>query len=203
MKIFWRWLSFAVLAFGLGVIGAAVFGLVRILPSLYSAQISKNLDLASFISACATLLSGGATLVVVWIINYVYIARSSSYKADSDLLLESMAEVKASMGVLRDASRPCFTGKKLTLIEKSTLLSVERDLSNAVYSFARALDYVGIPVAVCDVSKLKDCRAELKDSLTDDPFPGPYSGPAQNRVSKAFRDMRDEMTRLSFRIIRR
>jgi hypothetical protein len=51
------------------------------LPALLFAHVGSNLDLASFISACATLLAGGATLVAVWIINYVYIARSSSHKA--------------------------------------------------------------------------------------------------------------------------
>jgi hypothetical protein len=34
----------------------------------------------------------------VWIINYVYISRSSSHKADSDLLLEVIREVIASPG---------------------------------------------------------------------------------------------------------
>jgi hypothetical protein len=66
-----------------------------------------------------------------------------------------------------------------------------------------ALQHCNISSKDCDASRLKDCRAELKDSLTDDPFPGPYPAPSQNRVSNAFRDMRDELTKLSFGIIHR
>ena len=77
-----------------------------------------NLDLASFISACATLLAGGATLVVVWIINYVYISTSSSHQADSDLLLEVVREVIGSLSTLRELSLPCHSGKKLTMAER-------------------------------------------------------------------------------------
>jgi hypothetical protein len=118
-------------------------------------------------------------------------------------LTDSLREVKTAMGVVHDASLPCMSGKKLTLAERARLIQAERDLSNSVHSFAGAIQYCETFVKPFDVTRLKRLRSQLKDRLTDDPFPGPYDAVAQNRATVAFRNMRDELTRLSFGIIHR
>jgi hypothetical protein len=166
-------------------------------------RFSDTIDIANFLVGCATILSAGATLLVVYIINYLYIVQSSTAKGDSELLLEVLRDVRRSASSLRELSIPCYSGKKLTNQEQQKLLIAQRELANSVHSFVDALGHCGIKAASLSTSKLSEFRSELKDSLTDSPYPGPYDQAAQNRIHMAFKQFQDELTRLFFSVIHR
>lgn len=175
------------------VIGALVGWL---LPAVTGLRFGDKIDVGNFINALATLL-------VAFLIGYLYTERASSKRADTELLLESVHEAKAAVVALKEAAFPCHRGKKLTLLEQTALSVAERELSNAIHSFEQAISYCKIRPHLMGIEKLKDARVALKDSLTDTPFPGPYDSSARSRISSSFKSVHDELTRIAFAISRR
>lgn len=159
-------------------------------------RLSDQVDVGATLNAIATLL-------VAFLIGYLYTEEASSKRADTDLLLESVREARAAVVALQQAAFPCHRGKKLTLLEQTALTVAERDLSNAIHSLEYAIDCSKVRSNSLEIYKLKDARAALKDSLTDTPFPGPYDGSARSRINSAFKLVRDELTRITFAISRR
>lgn len=172
-----------------------------LLPSIQAFRFGPQVDPGAVVGAVATLIGAGATFIVAYLISYLYTDRASSKKADTDLLLEILREIKVSAHALQESSVPYHMNRQLTSTESRTVLSAERELSNAVFSFASAIIYC--PECRVDAAALRNARGKLKDSLTDSPFPGPFDAASRNRIAVAFRDMRDELNRLSFAIIRR
>jgi hypothetical protein len=163
------------------------------LPALRSIGFNSTVDIGNVLNAIAV-------LVVGLLINYLYTHRASSKKADTDLLLDVIRDCKTALGSVLTAGRACDSKKKLTLEQQRELTSAERELSNAVHSVELALCCCSIKLDTLNFQKLKDARAELKDSLTDSPFPGPYDNASLARMQSASKSFRDELTRVAFSV---
>jgi len=184
-----RWLIGGLLL----VIGALAGWLLPVVTGL---QLGHTVEVGSLFHALAT-------LVVALLIGYLYSEHSSSKRADTGLLLESLREAKAAFAALQQAALPCHRTKKLTQQEQTALTVAERELSNAIHSVEYAGSCCKIRPHLIDVDKLKDARAVLKDSLTDTPFPGPYDASARSRINSSFKSVRDELTGIAFAVSRR
>jgi len=175
------------------VIGALA---VRLLWVAWGIPYSNQVDIGNCLNAAATAF-------VALLVGYLYAERASSRRANTDLLLECAREVKAAITALHQAALPCHRGKKLSPLERITLTTAERELSNAVHSFEHATACCKMRSNPFQLDKLKDARATLKDTLTDTPFPGPYDNSACSRINSAFKSVRDELTRITFDVNRR
>ena len=168
-----------------------VFAFCKLRP-----EISYSLDFGSLVDA----------LVLVFIgvlVEYAYSKQSSDKRADTDLLLGIVEEVKVAFHKLVEKSEFCESGKALTKAQETEITCAERELSNAVHSLEEALRYCKVKLDKLNFEQLKSARSELKDSLTDSPYPGPYDQGARIRIRTAKRVMRDELTRMAFAINRR
>lgn len=179
------WVIFIVIAF---CAGGAVFEFCKL-----KSQISYTLDFGSIFDAFVLLLVGA-------LIEYVYLRQSSDKRADTDLLLVVVGDAKAAFCKVEQQEQSCEGNKILTAEERLSLTCAERDLSNAVRSIEVALGHCKVDLQKLRFDKLKDARSELKDSLTDTPFPGPYDPASLVRIRGALRTMRDELTRMAFAI---
>jgi hypothetical protein len=159
-------------------------------------EISYGLDFGSVLDAIALLIVGG-------LIEYAYLKQSSAKQADTDLLLDVVAEAKNALAGLVKTAEACENVRPLTIKEQIALTCAERELSNAVHSIETGLRHCSASLDKINFEKLKDARSELKDSLTDSPFPGPYTHTSRIRIRAATKVMRDELTRIGFAINRR
>ena len=171
-----------------------------LLRSVSNFAFTKTIDPGAIAGAIATLFSTAASLAIVWLVSYRYAHQASTKKAEADLLLEVVHDVKAALADLREAARPCHAGKRLTIPEQQRLLAVERELSNAVLSLDKAAALC--PTSGHDLRSLKLARSELKDALTDSPFPGKMPPSGLNRITNAFRDFQDELINVTMKIVR-
>jgi hypothetical protein len=186
------------------LVGAVVALVLWVIPAIRVTPFAATIDIGAVLEAAAGIIGALATLLVAYLIGYLYSASATKKKADGDLLLRVLDDVRTALLSLQECTIPCHCGSKLTTAQRSKIVMTERELSQAVYSFSEAIGYCGATAdATLSLQQLKDARVELKDSLTDSPFPGPYNEHARQRISKAFRLFRDEMNRLSFAIIRR
>lgn len=167
-----------------------------LVPFVTGLRFSKDVDVGNFLNALAT-------LIVAFVIGYLYASQVSSKRADTDLVLDTLRETKAAVLALQQAAIPCHAGKKLSIPQQTALTQAEREVSNAVHSVEHALRCCRVKVHRLEFEKLKDARSFLKDSLTDTPFPGPYDNASRTRIQCAFKSIRDELVRLSFAISRR
>jgi hypothetical protein len=166
------------------------------LPAVTDLRFSKEIDAGNFLVALVT-------LIVAFVIGYLYTESVSSKRSNTELLLECVREARAMLVTLQSAALPCHRGKKLTLAEQASLTMAERELSNSIHSLELAVGLCGAKAHRLDFEKLKDARIALKDSLTDTPFPGPYGETSRSRITAAFKIVRDELLRVSFAITRR
>lgn len=156
-------------------------------------EISYSFDFGSVLDAIALLLVGV-------LVEYVYLKQSSDKRADTDLLLGIVGEAKVAFGELVDEAEVCESEKALTAEQRVAVTCAERELSNAVHSIEEGLRACSVNLDKLGFEKLKEARAELKDSLTDTPFPGPYDHASRARIRTAMKVMRDELTRIAFAI---
>jgi hypothetical protein len=154
------------------------------------------MDLGAAANVVAILLLGIS-------IDFVYHSHASSRQSDTDLLLDSVKDVKAAFITLKMTSASCKTGKKLVADQRAALVSAERELSNAVHSLERSLGYCNIESSRLKFDELKTAREELKNSLTDTPFPGPYDAGSLKTIQDAFRVLWDQVNRIAFAISHR
>jgi hypothetical protein len=146
------------------------------------------------------LLDSVVLLAVFIFIDYAYSSKSSKDKADTDLLLTIVSEARFAFRSVEQEAQHCRSGRRLTAPESRALMSAERDLEIALHSVEEALKHCSIDLRDVHFEKVKDAGFELKDSLTDSPFPGPYDAHGLARIRTASRLMRDELTRLAFAI---
>lgn len=179
------WIALVVIVLGLGWAGVEFYQ--------HRCQVTYSIDLGSIIDA-AVFLGVGA------FIEFAYQKRSSDKRADTELLLSIVAEVKTALLTLGREAISCETQKPLTLAQQRSLTTAERDVSLGVYSLEDALQHAGMKTETIQFEKLKDARGELKDSLTDTPYPGPYDISSLLRIRAAQKNMRNELTRIAFAI---
>jgi hypothetical protein len=184
----WLWIIVAVIA---SISAGVCYEFYQV-----KSQISYTFDFGSVIDAIALLL-------VVALVEYAYLKRSSEKRADTDLLLAVVADAKGAFNKLEEKAQCCENGRRLTHPEQVSLNCAERELSNTVLSIEKALGHCNVALDKLDFGRLKDARVALKDSLTDTPYPGPYAGASLVRVRVALMAMRDELTRMAFAINRR
>lgn len=156
-------------------------------------QVSYGLDFGSLFDAIALVF-------VAIIFEYAYSRQSSEKRADTDLLLETVKDVKTAIGELNLNAKPCNNSKALTAQQMEELKSAEREVEITVHSVECALDSCKASRDDLQFGKLMDAMYELKEALTDSPYPGPYDGPSRLRIQKAFKAFRDELTRIAFAI---
>jgi hypothetical protein len=174
----------------LAITGLAIFAFYK------TPIIDYGFDFGSVVDAIALLIVGG-------LIEYAYSKQSSAKQADTDLLLDIVGEAKAALNGLVKTAEVCEIVRRLTTAEQIALTCAERDLSNAVHSIETGLRHCSVSLDKIKFESLKDARIQLKDSLTDSPFPGPYGQAERIRIRTAIRAMRDELTRVAFAINRR
>lgn len=156
-------------------------------------QVTYSLDFGSVLDALVLIFIGV-------LIEYAYSKQSSDKRADTELLLGIVEEAKIAFRKLVDKSELCETGKQLTKGQQIDLSSAERELSNAVHAIEEALRLCKVTPHKINFEQLKAARSELKDSLTDSPFPGPYDQASRIRIRGAKKTMRVELTRIAFAI---
>jgi hypothetical protein len=100
-------------------------------------QISYALDFGSIIDAIALLLVGA-------FIEYLHLEKCSGERADTDLLLGIVGEAKSAFTKLSEEAQCCETGKALTVGQRLSLMSAERELSNSVHSVEEGLGHCRI-----------------------------------------------------------
>jgi hypothetical protein len=188
-----RW-TFCVLLLLVGVLVGFILGLI--VPGLRAVSWTPTLTLGDALHALAILLVGV-------VIDYVYASQTSSKQSDTKLLLDLVTDARTALHALEETSAVCKSGKKLAQEERADLLSAERDLSNAVHSIEEGLGHCSVKLHKLDFEKLKDARVKLKESLTDNPFPGPYDPLSLRTIRDGFTLMRNELTRMAFAINRR
>ncbi len=161
-------------------------------------QISYGFDFGSAADAVALAF-------VALLIDYLYSKRSSDDRADTELLLSCASDAKEAFRNVVKQAQECESGKTLSKQQRSALVNAERELSNAVHSLEVALRQCSADLVKMDFERLKELRAEMKDSLTDSdsPYPGPYDAASISRIRLAQTKMRDELTRIAFAINRR
>jgi hypothetical protein len=168
-----------------------------ILPALVTVHFSRTVDVGAVLNAAAVVVIGV-------LIGYIYAKQSSSKRADTELLLDLVRDANRAFCKLeRVSSQLCSRRRSLSEEEQDTLISAERDVSNAVHSIESALRHCGAKLHKLDFDKLKDARIAVKDSLTDSPFPGPYDDSSRRGIRTSLKAMRDELTRITFAINRR
>ena len=178
--------------FGVGVLAALVVAwFYRV-----KCQISYGLDFGSLFDAIALVL-------VAIIFEYAYSRQSSDKRADTDLLLETVKEAKAAVVGLSVQAKHCEGAKALTPQQRVDLQYAEKEVQISVHSIDIALTHCKANREKLEFDKLKLAMWELKESLTDTPYPGPYDGPSRVRIQKSFKALRDELTRIAFAINRR
>lgn len=155
--------------------------------------VSYSVDFGSLADAIVFLAVGA-------LIEYAYSKSSSDKQADTNLLLELVSEARMALRELGSKSENCSTRKPLSPAERNELFYSERELSNAVHSIEEALSYCKQDLTVLKFESLKRAREELKDALTDSPFPGPYDTVSISRIRALLKKMRDELTRTAFAI---
>jgi hypothetical protein len=173
---------------GLVVIGGVGVWIYRV-----RSGISYSFDFGSLVDAIVLLVIGV-------LIEYAYLKQSSDKRADTDLLLGLVAEAKTAFADLVDKAVACEGGKVLNASQQLSLTCAERELSNSVHSVEEGLRHCSITLEDIQFGRVKEARIELKDSLTDTPFPGPYDNSSRVRIRAAMKVMRDELTRLAFAI---
>jgi hypothetical protein len=183
-----------VLLMGLCLAAGIILG--WLLPAFKSLRFSQQVDVGNVLNALAT-------LAVAILINFLYTRSASAKKSETDLLLEHVRSAQAALRSLLLEATNCQNGKKLTKEQQLALNRAERTLSNDVHSLEQALLYCGCKLHTVDFGRLKDARSELKEILTDTPFPGPYDETSIGKINVAFKSVRDELTRLTFAIPRR
>jgi hypothetical protein len=141
--------------------------------------------------------------VVGALVEYAYLKQSSDKRADTDLLLVVVGEAKVAFGKLEEQEQFCESGKPLTSAQQFSLTRAERELSNAVHSIEMALGHCRTDLQKLGFDRLKIARAELKECLTDTPYPGPYDRASLVAIRTAFKKMRDELTRIAFAVNQR
>jgi hypothetical protein len=159
-------------------------------------QIAYGFDFGSALDAIVLIAIGA-------LVEYAYSKTSSDRQADTELLLSIVAEARTALADLERVAQACQEGKVLNSKQQYAITCAERQLSNAVHSVEKGLQHCDITLISMEFQSLKDARLELKDSLTDRPFPGPYDYGSLARVYTAFKRIRDELTRLAFAINRR
>jgi hypothetical protein len=169
--------------------------------SLTGFQFTPKVDPGAVLGAIATLFSTVTSLAIVYHINYLYATQLSSKRAETDVLLEGIRDIKASLSDVRNAAQVCQNNRKLTKAEQGALVGAERELSNSVRSLDKAFSICSTPGFTLE--KLKEARTELKDALTDSPFPGPFDPVSRGRIANTFRAFRDELTEVTIRVVRR
>jgi len=167
-----------------------------LLPELKSLHFNPQVDVGNVLNALAT-------LAVAILINFLYTRSASSKQSDTNLLLEHVRSVQAALRFLQQEATNCQSAKKLTKEQQLALNGAERALSNDIHSLENALQQCRCKLHVLEFGKLKDARSELKESLTDTPFPGPYDAASLSKINVSFKGIRDELTRLTFAIPRR
>lgn len=185
------WVAFGVL----GLCAALMVGWFLFLKCT-GTEINYGFDFGSVADALALAF-------VAILIDYLYSKRSSDHRADTELLLECVKDAKEAFRCLVKEAQNCEGGKKLTKLQQVALTDADREFSNAVHSLEVALSQCGADLGKLGFSELKDARSDLKDTLTDTPYPGPYDPNSIARIRIAQRTMRDHLTRIAFAINRR
>lgn len=116
------------------------------------------------------------------------------------LLIMQANEISEALTDAYHTFLQCPVGKKLSKDLSDRVSIAERRLSNAVHSIEVALNSCGITPGKAFES-LKEARFSLKEALTDDPFPsGSFTSADASRIQGAFKQMRDDTTRLTFAV---
>lgn len=184
-----KWLWWAFLPIG----GLAVLIGIEFWKLESHSKISYSLDFGSVLDAFVL-------LVVFILIDYAYSKQSSKKRADTDLLLSIVAEARIELRKVEEKSQSCEQSKPLSPKEQFALTLAERDLSNAVHSIEEALRHCSIDMSKLRFESVKDARVEIKEALTDTPYPGPYDSGSLGRIRTSLKTMRDELTRITFAI---
>jgi hypothetical protein len=185
------WVAFGILGL-FAVLSATWFLYLRHLGT----EINYGFDFGSVADATALAF-------VAIFVDYLYSKHSSDHRADTELLLESVKDAKEAFRTLIKESHNCESGKPLSKPQRITLIDADRELSNAVHSLEFALAQCSADLSKLKFAGLKDARSEIKDSLTDTPYPGPYDANSLSRIRLAQTNMRDQLTRIAFAINRR
>lgn len=156
-------------------------------------QVTYSLDFGSVIDAIVLLLVGV-------LVEYVYSQQSSAKQADTELLLKLVDDSKKAFTVLTAEAENCESGKPLTKAQQTSLSLAEKELSNAIHSLEEGLGHCKISLDSVKFQALKEARRDLKDSLTDSPFPGPYDQASRIHIRNMIKKVRDELTRMAFAI---
>jgi hypothetical protein len=190
-----RWIAMKRIAMWIAIalaISAVALVIVKAFLAVKS-QVSYTFDFGSVLDAFALLVIGA-------LIEYAYSKRSSDKRADTELLLGLVAEARAALAEVEKKAQVCENERALTPEEQFALTCAERELSNAVHSLEVGLRHCDVTPHALKFDSLKDARLELKDSLTDTPFPGPYDHGSRGRIRSASKTMRDELTRMAFAV---
>jgi len=163
------------------------------------AQAAQVITVSSSVDA-GNVLEAVATLVVAILIGYLYTEHASSKKADTDTLQDCVRDIKRAFRRVEEAARACEGGHRLSDSERSALTLADRELSNTIHSLEEGLKLCRVKLHAVEIGKLKDARTELKERLTDSPFPGPYDPASCAGILSALRGVRDELMRISIAI---
>lgn len=183
-------------------VGIAILAFLVLLLALIhfffksATNIAYSVDLGSLIDALVWVFIGV-------LIEFVYSKQSSDKRADTELLLRVVDEAKEAFRKLVEKSELCESDKALSRTQQVELTCADRELSNAIHSLESALTYCKVKLDRLNFEALKSALFELKESLTDSPYPGPYDQAARIRIRSAKRAVRNELTRVGFAINRR
>ena len=167
------------------------------LPAVRALRLSCEIDPAN-------VFNGLAILAIGILIDYRYRKLTEAKRAETELLLEDVRQVKAAFKNLCDAFTPCKTSsKKLDTKQQRTLTMAASDLEKALYALEKGLTYCQVNMDKLEFEALRKAGIDLTEVVTYDPYPGPYSEPHLKRISHVFDVFNDELVRMPYRVSQR
>lgn len=157
------------------------------------AEVQYGFDFGSIVDAIALLL-------VALIVEYAFSKHSADRSADTTTLLDIVEEARVALSNLAKSAETYQVGKSLTKVQMGTVTAGGREFSNSIHSIEVALRHCSIKPEDMKFYDLKEATFELNESLTNTPYPGPYDGGSVARIQKAFRVVRDDLTRIAIAI---
>jgi hypothetical protein len=144
------------------------------------------------------------TLTVATFLHHIYNRSFSRSRAQTDMLVEYARDVKSALDQVYESFLPCESGKKIPKEIAARIRLEERALSNSLHSLESALTHCELKDVPKKLFVLKDSRINLKEALTNSPFPDvPFDAGRVSTILGAFKAFRDELTRVTFDLNRR
>lgn len=178
------------------ILGSGIVGLITgiVLANYHAFRFQDKMDVAN-------LLNVGVTLFIAVTLTQFYARQHSTKQVEKGLLLDHANDIHDSINETYKVFGEYQAGKKITRQFADKITDSERKLSNAVHSFEVAMRCCKIDGTRVGFWAVRDSRFDLKESLTDSPFPvGPFDSARVSTILADFKALREHLTELRFKI---